>query len=56
MSERKSIVLPDEIEADKSVDVHWFVHTPAKITIDATRRKASLVLNKKVMTANIVRR
>jgi hypothetical protein len=51
---RNSALVQDEIVSDKKMDLYWFVHTPAKITLSANKRTAILEIKGKKLLAEIV--
>jgi len=40
--DRKNALVQDEIQADKPIDLWWFMHTPASISIESDGRAANL--------------
>ncbi|MBC7868382.1 MAG: heparinase II/III family protein, partial [Gloeobacteraceae cyanobacterium ES-bin-316] len=54
MVDRKRIIIRDEMLAKNSADVYWFVHTEAAVKVDASGKKAILILNGKQMEATIM--
>ena len=42
MLKRRSVLVQDEIEADRPADVWWFLHTPAAVTLSEDGRTATL--------------
>lgn len=52
--EKEVVVIRDEISNKQAEAVYWFAHTKAKISLDATKRNATLQLNGKKMVATIL--
>jgi Heparinase II/III-like protein/Domain of unknown function (DUF4962) len=50
----RQLLVQDEIECDEPADVVWNLHTPAKIAIDPSMRRATLTLGRKELTAQIL--
>jgi hypothetical protein len=53
MHERSYVTLTEEMEAEKPLDVWWFLHTPAEIALDTDLRAADLKLNGKILRIRI---
>ncbi len=56
MVDRRYVIVQDEIEAAKAakIDVWWFMHTPAAVSLEGDGRKATLVLGGKQLEARIL--
>jgi hypothetical protein len=50
---RQRVTLVDRVSADTPVDVWWFAHTEAGVTLDTSRRRATLTLNGKRFAVKI---
>jgi len=50
---RKRVTLVDQVSAEAPVEVWWFAHSEADITLDASRRRASLTRNGKRFAAEV---
>jgi hypothetical protein len=53
MRDRSSVILTEEMDADEPLDVWWFLHTPAEITLNSSLRQADLKLNGKTLRIHI---
>jgi hypothetical protein len=53
MPERKRLVVTDELEAVKSSELRWFLHTEAKVSLDDRKRTATLSRNGKICTVRL---
>ena len=40
--DRDEVLVQDEVQADRPVELWWFMHTPASVSIESDRRTASL--------------
>jgi hypothetical protein len=52
--DRKNIVVQDEIQADKPIELWWFMHTPASVRIEDDGRTATLQLAGAQLRAEIL--
>jgi hypothetical protein len=50
---RNSVLVQDEIVSDRKIDLYWFAHTSAKITLSADRRNATMEIDGKKMAARL---
>jgi hypothetical protein len=53
MHDRSYVVLTEEMEAKENLDVWWFLHTLADVSLDADLREATLMLNGKKLRVKI---
>jgi hypothetical protein len=53
MRDRTSVILIEEMEAKEPLDVWWFLHSPAEITLSPGLREADLTLNGKTLQIRI---
>lgn len=52
--DRKNVVVQDEIQADKPIELWWFMHTPASVRIEDDGRTATLQLAGAQLRAEIL--
>jgi hypothetical protein len=53
MVDRRAVIIEDQVTALKPVEMWWFLHTEARITLDPTGRSATLHQNGKQVTVQI---
>lgn len=51
---RQTVLVQDEVTADKPTDVYWFMQTPAQVTLSADGRSATLTQGDEQLTARLV--
>lgn len=54
IDQRRSVLVQDEIECEKPTEIWWFMHTPAKTTLDKTARSATLTRNDKQIRVTLL--
>ena len=54
MLDRQRVLVQDELQTEKPADVWWFMHTEAKVELDATGTTATLQRGGKRLSARIL--
>ncbi|MBC7889650.1 MAG: heparinase II/III family protein [Ferruginibacter sp.] len=49
-----SVLVQDEIVSDKKMDLYWFAHTTAKITLSADKKTANMEIDGKKLVAQLL--
>jgi hypothetical protein len=51
---KNSVVVQDELQSEQPIELYWFAHTPATITLQDGRKKALLQMGGKKLIAEII--